>query len=262
MKKLVVLCTWLALVAAACGGGDGDPTVRAPDEPGATDETSETAEPGTTPDVPEAEDDGINRPREGDYLYAYETETVNSATPNATPRRSKPDAELTSTVSNTGDETTTKDKSTEGSAVSTTVQQWEDDRVLDVESRLDSEQGSSGCEYEPPIDALHIPIKMEKFPAQKLEGKGVSCAGDRTITVEDQETIKDARGIEWATWRIRVETVVKQQALTKKSVDTRWFSPDLGKDVRIRGVAEYINSEGQVALRASQSSVLKTYPTA
>jgi hypothetical protein len=258
--KLFALSLGLAVLAVGCGGGDKT-NVKAPDEPGSTARAAQ-ASPGTTPAVKRAPAGEINPPSDGAYVYAYETKTTNSATPDATPRTSARDAELTSTVTTSGKVTTTKDKSTEGSAVATLVQRWESSKVLDLSSKIETDQGSAGCEYSPAPESLHIPIKAETFKTQAFAGKGSSCGGERKITVEKQEKVKDARGVEWSTWRIQIETVSKQTGLTKTNTDTRWFSPDLGKDIRIEGLAEYVNSEGKVAVRAQQTSILESYPKA
>ncbi len=257
--KFAALALLLASLAAGCGGGN-DSNGAAPDEPGATSSGADQASSDATPDVERAAKGEVNRPKEGTYVYAYRTEQTNAAVPDSTPRRSKADSQLTSTVSNKGDVTTTKDTSSEGPAVFTQRTRWDNDGVVDLSATLDSPQSSAGCEYDPPLQSIRLPLKKATLPLQKLAGKGASCIGERTITVEKEESVKDARGVSWPTWRIKIETVVTQPGLTKNNTDTRWFSPDLGKDVRIEGLAEYRNSDDELTISAESSSVLKSYP--
>jgi hypothetical protein len=256
-SKLALLCFGLVVVASACNqadddGGDATSTRR----PAA----SQPA-PGGTPDVTRAPEGKINRPRAGTYVYAYETAVTRpGASPSVAPQTSEPAAELESTVEFEGDVSSTADRSTEGSAVSTLRQRWEDDRVVDLSTELESDAGTSGCEYAMPLESIRIPIEAGALPTQTIGGEGTACSGQRTVTVEERETVADENGVRWSTWRIRVETRTPGTTTTK--TDTHWFSPDLGKDVRVRGVTELSNAQGQVQTRAEQTSVLKSYPGA
>jgi len=175
-------------------------------------------------------------------------------------RTSPPDAEWLSKITYDGDVVVQQDKTNQGSAVSTVKRRWRGDAVEELEFGTKTDKGSAGCVFDDPMVVLRIPVEEGKMPTQEFEGEGANCDGTRTITVERREDVTDAEGRAWPSWRIRVETVVKSTGLTNKSTDTRWFSPDLGKDIRIEGVAEYINPSGGVAARAESEILLESYP--
>jgi hypothetical protein len=212
--------------------------------------------------VKEAPEGGVNKPVEGEYRYRHTSETINAATPDAPPRTSSPDAEWQSTISYDGDVVVTADKISTGSAVSTVKSTWDDDAVREISFETKTDRGTGGCTFDEPVIVLSLPIEEGKLPEQDLEGDGTNCSGTRTIAVERREDTTDANGHTWPTWRIKVTTTVEATGLTKTSTDTRWFSPDLGKDVRLKGVTEFVNPSGGVAARATNEIVLKRYPKA
>lgn len=260
-SKLVRLFLGLALLAAAaCGGGGGtDDDV---DDGNNGDPSASAAADGPvkTPKVKAAAAGEVNRPKAGVYEYDFASQSTNAATPDATPKRSNPGAELRSTVSYDGDDTVTADKTSEVDATSTVVHRFSEDGVFEVSFKLQTEQGSGGCTYSEPIEILSIPIEKTTLPKQKYEGRGASCGGERTITIERQTTVKDAAGTTWKVWLIRVDTQGTSAGLTKKTVDMRWFSPDLGKDVKYEQTNDYINEAGAVAAHSEANSLLKAYP--
>lgn len=261
MKTRSVAAAVLSVVLlAACGGGSDVGDLR---EPGETSAAGRDDAAVRTPDVDAAPEGGVNRPREGTYTYTYESRQTNASTPDAAPRRSKANATYTSKVSRDGDVYTFADSSSEGPAVATRKQRWEDDRVLEVSSEITTDDQQAGCTYSEPIEVLRIPLKEEKFPPQELEGSGTNCNGTRTLAVEGREDVLDDAGLTWSTWRITSETVIKTDVgLTQRSTDTRWFSPDLGKDVKLEGTTEYIDPDGKVTVRAEQSVLLTSFPDA
>ena len=261
--KLLAVCLGLLLLAACGGGGGGTTDDTANGSPGASTSANAPEIDATIPkDVKEAPEDGVNKPLEGAYTYTLTSETTNAATPDAPKRTSPPDAEWTSTISYEGDTVVTKDKTSEGSAVSTVKRTWDDDAVREVSFGTTTDQGTGDCTFEEPVVVLKLPIEEGKLPKQDFKGEGVNCNGQRTITVEQRDDTTDANGRAWPAWRIKVETSVKATGLTKTSVDTRWFSPDLGKDIRVKGITEYVNPSGGVAARAVSEIALKDYPTA
>lgn len=255
-KTLIALCLTTAMLASACGGGDGGGDTAGDDRP------ATTAGDGTarTPDVEAAEEGRVNVPEEGTYVYEYSSEQQNASTPDATPRRSKEGAELRREVSVSDDVITTADRTSEGSAVATVKRKIEEDGVYELSFETKTDQGTSGCTFSEPIRMIPIPLAEGELDAQPLEGEGGSCDGERTITVEGREETEDAEGVTWTTWRIEVETVVRGEGITNRSTDTRWFSPDLGTDIRVEGLAEFVNPEGDTVARASSTSVLKSRP--
>jgi hypothetical protein len=116
--------------------------------------------------------------------------------------------------------------------------------------------------FDESVVVLRFPIKEGKLPMQNFKGTGTNCDGERTITIEGREDVRDGEGRVWPAWRIEVDTVVKSVGLTNNQKDTRWFSPDLGKDIKIKGSGRYINPSGVVAAQATNEIVLKSYPRA
>jgi hypothetical protein len=260
-SKLLALFIGLALLAAAaCGDGGSTDDGVADGNNGGPSASAPADGPVKTPKVKAAAASGVNRPKEGVYEYEFASQSTNASTPDATPKRSSPDAELRSTVSYEGDDTVTADKTSEVDATSTVVHRFTDDAVLEISFKLETEQGSGGCTYSEPIEILPIPIEKTTIPKQTYEGRGASCGGERTIAIERQTTVKDAAGTTWKVWLIRVDTQGTSAGLTKKTVDMRWFSPDLGKDIRYEQSNDYINEAGAVAAHSEASSLLKAYP--
>ncbi len=257
--KLAALCLGTLALFSACADAGND-TAGPEGEDGDPDATATAAARGT-PAVERAAEGEVNRPKEGEYVYSYESESTNAATPTASPRRSSPDAELISAVNEDGDVTTTNEKTTEGAATASSQWRWSDDRVVELSFETKTSQGSAGCKFDTPIEVLRLPIKKEKYDTQEFDGSGTSCDGQRTITIEDTEDTKDDGGTTWSTWRIRIETEVRATGVTNRSTIIRWFSPDLGKDIRTETTSELVNASGGVSARGESTSVLKTYPT-
>jgi hypothetical protein len=258
--RLFACAVGLALLAAACGGGDGGDQARSTSSPG-----GQAPELDATPpaDVKAAADGEVNRPTEGTYLYAFESETTNASTPTAPPRTSAPGAERTSKVSYDGDVVVTQDKIVGAPAIATVRHRWTDDGIAELEFATKTERGDAGCEFDEPFVILEFPLKEGKLPKQDFtDGTGANCNATRTIEVVGQEDATDAAGRRWPTWRVEFETVVKSTGLTLRTRDTRWLSPELGKEITIKGVSEYINPSGGVSARATSEMTLKSYPKA
>lgn len=262
MRTRVIVAASCALIATACGGGsgNGDGDVRARGETAPADGEGATR----TPDIDAAPEGGVSLPREGTYVYHFESRQTNAATPNATPRRSSPDAEFTSKVSVEDDVATFVERTSEGDAESTRELRWHDDGVVELSLALRANEQTSGCDYDEPLMLLRIPIKKERLPKQELSGTGQACGGERTVTVEGQEDVLDDVGLTWKTWKIEIDTVVvpKGAGLTRRSTETRWFSPDLGREIRSEAENEYIDPDGKVAIRNEQSLLLTSFPEA
>jgi hypothetical protein len=260
MKKALTAIA-LVLLVGACGGGGGDDPgsadgTDAPQAPGAT-ERAQTDE-GRPDDVKAAPDDTINRPVAGSYVYTYETEVTQ---PSKTPRRSTPDAELTSKVTMDGDTATIAEQSTEGSAIATVKRRYTDEGILELSFETKTEQGSTGCTLSEPLTVVPLPLEKVELEPEPIEGEGTSCEGERTVSVGDAEDVEDASGNTWSTRKVKIENVVRSVGLTSLSTLTLWFSPDLGREVKTSSVAENINSEGGVVIRGETTTLLKSYPT-
>jgi len=244
----------LVLLYASCGDTGG--TSQATDDAGATPARA------TPAGVKAAKEGTVNLPKEGTYVYDYESERRNAATPNATPQRSSSDAELSSKVTVNRDVVTIADQTTEGPAVATVKRRHADDGVYELSFETRAPQGTPGCTFENPIKILPIPLKEEALDSQSFEGDGTSCDGERKVTIEGPEDVKDADGAAWSTWRIvMVNTVRTTSGLSSRSTLTLWFSPDLGKEVKAESVAETLDADGQVAARGESTQLLKSYPT-
>lgn len=261
-KALGTAVLLLAFLAVACNGGDRTTGVR---EPGETRRDGDAATTGDTelPEgIDEAPEDGLNVPKAGDYVYDYESRVTNNATPDATPRRSAPDAELTSTVTVDGDVVAIAEKTTEGDAVATVERRFDDDAIVELSFETKTPQGRSGCDLSDPITVAPIPLEADELDTQRFEGDGQACDGERTVAVEGRENVEDADGVTWSTWRIVTENVVRSEfGVTARNELTMWLSPDLGKEIRTRGVVENVDAEGEVVARGETETVLKSYPT-
>jgi hypothetical protein len=105
------------------------------------------------------------------------------------------------------------------------------------------------CSYDPPIEIMHIPIRVEEFREQESGGPG--CEATNAVNVVGREDTEDATGKTWSTW------VIERQILSGDRTDEErhWFSPDLGHDVRVETVTE---SGGR---RTETAQLLRSYPS-
>lgn len=259
--KLTAVLVGLLLLAA-CGGGNGGEGGRASGSPAGEVAGDAPAIDAKIPDdVEEAPDGGANKPPEGRYTYTLATKTTNAATPDAPPKTSPPDASWTSTITYEGDVVVQEDKLSTGPGVSTVKRRWDDDAVRELSFGTKTPQGEGSCTFDEPVVVLELPIEEGTVPTQKFKGEGTNCNGERKIAVVKRDDAIDANGHVWPTWLITVETTVKGTGITSRAKDSRWFSPDLGKDIRDEGITEYINPSGGVAARAETEIVLAEYPT-
>lgn len=248
--KVAALCMGAVLLAVACGNADRTPSPQAT-TPGAV----------RTPEVSPAEPGRVNVPAEGAYVYDYESQATNAATPEATPRRSSLGAELTSEVSLADDVVTIAQQTTEGPAVATTQNRYDEDGVYELSYETRAGDAASGCEFSTPIRTVPVPLEETELDAQPFDGTGAGCDGERTVVVQGEEDVRDAEGVTWSTWRIEVTNIVRSTGLTSQSTLTRWFSADLGTDIRTSSVVESIDPEGRVTTRGETSTVLKSHPS-
>jgi hypothetical protein len=268
-SKLAVLCLGLLCFGAGCATDGDDARTRQAQE-------TDGAEPDATNGAaasPEADENGdengerveapaeVNRPREGTYVYSYASESTNASAPNATPQRAPEGAELTSKVTQDGDIITTEEKASTGPAVATARWRWSDDRAVELSHETKSPRGTAGCRFEEPIEMLHFPMKVEEFETQNLDGEGTSCNGTRDVAVEGTEEVEDEDGKAWPTWRVRYESQARGMGFTNRTTVVRWFSPELGKDVKTETTSELIDESDKVTQRGESTSVLKAYPS-
>jgi hypothetical protein len=260
-KRFLPLCLAALMLAAACGdGGDdtgdgGDATASA--APAASQDSASGPEGLDT--APEGE---LNRPKSGTYYYDYESESLNAAVPDATPARSKPDAQLARKIGYKGEDgMAVGERTTEGPAVAESSYVWEDDRLIEGSFSLRTDDATNTCTYEKPIEVLRFPLKAGSYGPQSAEGEGDACGGTRTIEVVGEKSIGDANGTAWPVWHIRITTTSESNGLAVERVDQRWLSADLGTDVRYETSAKYINPDGGTSATSESTAVLKTYPS-
>jgi hypothetical protein len=261
MKKALAAIV-LVLIATGCGGGDGtdDASPQAPGAPGESGEPAgdgaQNARPDDVRSAPSG--GGVNRPIDGTYTYSFAgTNTPTTGDPVSAPE----DATFTSKVSNDGDELTTVEQTSLGRSTSTTVYRWTDDEVAELSLETKSSAGTNGCKMADPIVVLRIPVKEGAYDEQTYEGEGGACNRTKTVKVVGRETISDAEGRSWSTWLIEVKTVHKPVGLIETFDEQRWFSPDLGKDIKteVKTVGE--NTNGDQLYNAETSTLLETYPS-
>jgi hypothetical protein len=253
--KITALAISIVFVAVACGGNKTGPRATATSGPSLA--PIETLTPANAPRPKASAAPTVKRPRDGKYVYSFSGQIVDTADPQATPRRVS-GAQRTHTIKNNGDITKQTETSTISTATTITRTRWEPNRVIELSVVTKFQGSSSGCIFNPPIDVLHMPIRVETFPARQLKGSGSTCGGDYELTVNGPETVNDATGRSWATWKITIRTHAK--SANTDATETRWFSPELGKEIRIEGVTQQDTSNGQ-RVRAESVNILKSYPT-
>jgi hypothetical protein len=253
-KRMLIAAVALGFVLVACGresydtldvGGSTRPTPSATSTPKATTTPAASATPVATAtaagaaatqapsgEVPKAAEGQINRPKAGRYVYDLTGEQTNPLNPSAPPEKFAPGAQTTLQTSHQGNVTTDESTSSEQAGRAVYKSRWESTKVSLLSINLESQAGSLNCTFDPPLVIVHIPIKPEKFPTQSLKGSGNACNGKVDITVEGRENVKDATGRSWSTWRVKVRQEVKTDQLTTVGDEIRWFSPDLGTQVR------------------------------
>jgi hypothetical protein len=253
-KRMLIAAVALGFVLVACGresydtldvGGSTTPTPRAMSTAKATTTPAASATPVATAtaaggaatqapsgEVPKAAEGQINRPKSGRYVYDLSGEATNPLNPSAPPEKFAGGAQTTSNISHQGNVTTDESTTSEQAGRTVSKTRWESTKVSLLSISIDTQAGTFSCTFNPPLVILHIPIKAEKFPTQTLKGDGNACSGKVDITVEGKEDVKDATGRSWSTWRVKVRQEVNSDQLTTKTDETRWFSPDLGAQVR------------------------------
>jgi hypothetical protein len=210
--------------------------------------------------VDPAPDDGVNRPKEGTYIYAFDG-SRSAADPSAEPVSAPEDAEFESKVSIDGGVIETVEQTSYGSTVATTTYRWKADTVLELSIETKSSAGTAGCEVESPIEVIRIPIKKGKYTSQDYDGTGIACDRTKETEVLRQEDVRDAEGRTWSTWVFEIKTVGRSPGLTEEFTETKWFSPDLGKDIKTETETAGIGAGGKELYRAQTSTLLKRYPT-
>jgi hypothetical protein len=288
VRKVPVAIIVLLLVATACGGGKKESALTGTSGSSATPGAGASAAPGksaapaksggsksstggaatgkaagqTGNGKPVVGAGGISPPKDGKYVYRLDGEATNPFTPASPPQKFSNET-LTKTVSHSGNVITTEQSSSVSAGRSTQKVRWESNRILLLYIKAETPQGEYTCTFDPPLLITKFPLRAETIPTQNFKGQGNACSGKLDITVERQESAKDATGRSWSAWKVHVQTEGNSAQFTQKSDDTRWVVPVLGlvevhtqgtTDLSIKGAGGTQNSHG------SQQTALKSYP--
>lgn len=237
---------------ATAGTTDGSPA------PGQA-TSAPTSAPATQPTKPAAEG-GLNAPKDGTYTYTYSGESDDPFNPTAPPQ--KFNGELTVDISHQGNVYTSEQTNTESPGRFTTRTRWEADRILLLSFKSETAGGDFSCAFDPPLVVAKIPVRPETFPTQNFKGTGNACQGKLDITVEGRETVKDATGASWDTWRVRVKLQAGNEQFTNTTDQKQWLSPQLGVEVRTDGSShgEFRTAGGSQSFDGKATSALKRRP--
>lgn len=243
-----------ATAGAAAGGGEG--ATPAPTAAGSAGGGGGAAAAPTKP----ASEGGVNPPKDGTYVYDYSGEASDPFNPAAPPERF--DGELNVDVSHSGNVYTSEQTNTEQPGRFTTRARWEADRILLLSYKSETAGGDFGCVLDPPLVIAKIPIKPETFPTQTIKGSGNACDGKLDLTVEAKQTVKDANGKDWDTWRVRVQLQVGNEQFTNTSDQRQWLAPELGVEIRSEGTSsgEFRTPGGAQQFGGNAKTVLKRHP--
>jgi len=271
------------LVLAACGkaketnlnlGVSASPEASSPAAPGSSTAPKASSAPGatkapsksssssgstskgstTTPKPAPA--GGANPPKDGSYAYR----TDGSVSQNGSNPQNYSNQTVTADISHSGNVYSTKQTTQQGST--TSKDQWTSTRILFLSVEISSPYGTFSCTYNPPLTIAKFPTKPETFPQQHLNGSGNACGGTLDITVLDKENVVDASGHKWSAWKIHVKISSQfkynGQPVSTTSDETRWFSPDLG--VEVKSIADGSNSSALGKSTSHSTTLLKSHP--
>lgn len=198
----------------------------------------------------------ITPPEPGTYVYEISGRSLDPDDPERV-LNSVDRVELIEEVTADGD-TFTSEITTEGSpGVVTRIEtRWERDRLLLVSSDTESEAGGSTCAFEPPVTVTRIPIRAGDLPTQTWETEG--CSGSIDVSVVGRATAPDATGQRWETWKLEVRTETSAPGVSTVETETRWLSPELGKEIRSERVAE--GERGERRFHNVTQTALRSHP--
>lgn len=291
MKRLVAVIAAGLVLLSACGKegeprelsavGDRTPSATATSTPKTSGDADATATPaataagrptatqgasspsgGGTPGAPAAtaEPGKSKPPKDGRYVYELSGKATDPTNPAAGEQSYS--GEQYTEVSHSGAVYTYESTNSESPGRTTIRTRWTDARVELLEISTETPIGTYGCKFNPVLVVTKFPIKPETYPTQTFKGEGNACDGKLDITVEAQETVKDAGGTAYRTWRAKVRTEIHSDNFDIVQNETRWTSPDLGIEVRSNGTQNGEVSSGafQSKFSGSSTSVLKSKP--
>lgn len=184
---------------------------------------------------------GLTRPEPGTYTYEFSGRSLDPRD-RSTVLNSVEDVEVTEKISRDGDADVTEIvNSANPDAVARVRTRWDRDGLVLVASESRTPQGSSTCEFEPPVLIVPDTLAESRLPRQTWES--ANCRGTVDVTVRGRDTVSDGTGRRWRTWKIQVRTRTTTAGESIDETETRWFSPELGKYIRTARVAEGIRAE-------------------
>jgi hypothetical protein len=125
---------------------------------------------------------------------------------------------------------------------------WEGNRVVQTSNATTIGGQRRACEYQPPLEILHVPIRVESFASQKTDA--ALCAGTVDVTVLGRQSVRDASRRKWSTWVIEIST----RSGARTDEERHWFSTELGRDIRLETRTEESGKTDQTA------QLLRSYP--
>ena len=230
-----------SLVGGACGstddpfGSEDTPTDagRASGEPNGV---NPSRSPNLEQDDPPSE---VKRPRPGEYVYEI-VGVGATIVPSGTV--------IKENLSASGDAYTVDVTNSRNDNRRQIRLRWGSDQVLQLtnDTVVDGERRT--CNYNPPLVVLRNPVRAEEYPAQRYSS--TTCEREIEVNVIERTSTKDKKGKAWDVWMI----LVRRDSSGRKDEETHWFSPELGRDIRIETATETQDDYNQTA------QILSSYP--
>lgn len=229
-RRAVVLfwCVLLGLVSCA---SDPDPFAES-----TTTDRAEASGSGDEPTDPPAE---VTRPQPGQYVY----EIIGVGATNVPAGTA-----ITEHVTVSGDTYTIDVTNTRNENRQQVQLRWEADQVLQLSNDITVDGQRRTCVYNPPLVILHDPIRAEDFPKQRFNS--TTCEQAIEISVTDRTSVKDRKGKSWQVWQVQI----RREHAGRTDEEIRYFSPELGRDIRIEQSSETATSSNQTV------QILSSYP--
>lgn len=244
-RSLASLLLVVLLLFGACGSGEdpfatGDDPTDAADASGAPDGGQNGDGPSRTPsraqDNPPTE---VKRPRPGEYVYEI-VGVGATIVPSGTVIKER--------LSASGDAYTVDITNSRNDNSQQLKLRWESSRVVQLTNDFVKDGERITCNYNPPRVLLHNPLRAEEYPAQHYTS--TTCEQTIEVTVIERTSTKDKKGKSWDAWMI----AVTRNATGRRDEETHWFSPELGRDIRIETATETQDDYNQTA------QILSSYP--
>lgn len=223
-----LLVVVLIAIASCSTGTENDSVIEETPSPGSASRGRSDAEPTD-----------VARPQPGKYVYDLQG-VGNTAVPIGT--------QLTEAVEASGDLYTIVVTNNRNENAQRFQLRWEADRVVQLSNETSIGGERNVCAYDPPLDVLHIPMFAEVFDEQQFSN--TTCEERIEIEVVDGDSVKDANGKSWDVWVVEI----RSEAPGRTDMATRWFSPELGRDIRSRTTTD------RGARLDETEQILRSYP--